>query len=171
MAETAIDLLMTRRSIRDYTDQDVSEGDVQTLLRAAMAAPSAGNEQPWHFVVIRRRATMEKIMQAHPYSDMLAQAPVCIAVLAEVALERHAGYWVQDCSAATMNLLLAAHALGLGAVWLGVHPVADRERAIKQILSLPDGLKCLSLVAVGHPAEGLGPADRFNPERVHEEQW
>lgn len=171
MPDAALDLLMTRRSIRDYTDRDVSEEDVETLLRAAMAAPSAGNEQPWHFVVIRRRETMEKIMAAHPYSDMLAQAPICIAVLAQVALERHAGYWVQDCSAATMNLLLAAHALGLGAVWLGVHPVADRESALKQILSLPDGVECLSLVAIGHPAESPAPANRFSPDRVHWEQW
>ncbi len=113
MTDPKLDVLMSRRSIRDYVDRDVSREDVEALLRAAMAAPSAGNEQPWHFVVIRRRETMGRIMQAHPYSDMLAEAPVCIAVLAEVALERHAGYWVQDCSAATMNILLAAHALGL----------------------------------------------------------
>jgi nitroreductase len=171
MPDPNLQLLLTRRSIRDYTDQDVTEQEVETLLRAAMAAPSAGNEQPWHFVVIRRRETMEKIMQAHPYSDMLSEAPVCIAVLAEVALERHAGYWVQDCSAATMNLLLAAHALGLGAVWLGVHPVADREAAMKEILGLPDGVECLALVAVGRPAESPGPADRYSRDRVHEESW
>ncbi len=171
MSDPKLQLLMTRRSIRDYTDQDVTEQEVETLLRAAMAAPSAGNQQPWHFVVTRRRETMERIMQAHPYSDMLAEAPVCIAVVAEVALERHAGYWVQDCSAATMNILLSAHALGLGAVWLGVHPVADRKAAMKEILGLPDGVECLSLVAVGHPSETPGPADRYNPDRVHREAW
>jgi len=105
MTDAQLELLMTRRSIRSYTDEDVSAEDVETLLRAAMAAPSAGNQQPWHFVVIRERATMEKIMAAHPYSSMLAQAPVCIAVLGDTALERHKGYWVQDCSAATMNIL------------------------------------------------------------------
>lgn len=171
MTDAQLDLLMTRRSIRSYTERDVSEEDVETLLRAAMTAPSAGNEQPWHFVVIRQRETMEKIMKAHPYSKMLAQAPVCIAVLADVELERHAGFWVQDCSAATMNLLLAAHALGLGAVWLGVHPMADRQKAMKGILGLPDAVRCLSLVPVGHPAASAAPANRFDPGRVHKEQW
>ena len=171
MSDSRLDLLMTRRSIRSYTDRDVSEEDVETLLRAAMAAPSAGNGQPWHFVVIRQRATMEKIMKAHPYSKMLAQAPVCIAVLADVTLERHPGYWVQDCSAATMNVLLAAHALGLGAVWLGMHPQPEREKAIKTILTLPDKVRCLSLVAIGHPAASPGAANRFDPARIHTEKW
>ena len=171
MTDARLELLMTRRSIRSYTEQDVSEADVEALLRAAMAAPSAGNGQPWHFVVIRKRGTMEKIMKVHPYSKMLAQAPVCIAVLADVGEERHPGFWVQDCSAATMNLLLAAHAIGLGAVWLGVHPTADREKAMKTILALPDDVRCLALVALGHPAAKAGPAERFNPERVHKEHW
>lgn len=166
-----LELLMTRRSIRQYRDEDVSDEDVQNLLRAAMAAPSAGNQQPWHFVVIRERATMEKIMACHPYSSMLAQAPLCIAVVADLALQRHEGYWVQDCSAATQNLLLAAHALGLGAVWLGVHPLRERKQGVASALDLPTGVECLSLVAVGHPAEKKEPAERYDAERVHRECW
>ncbi len=170
MSDT-LDLLMTRRSIRSYTDEPVGQQDVEAILRAGMAAPSAGNQQPWHFVVIRDRATMERIMVVHPYSSMLAGAGVCIAVVADTALERHRGYWVQDCSAATQNILLAAHALGLGAVWLGVHPVKDRVDGLAEILRLPEEAICLSLVSIGHPAESPGPADRYDPARVHRERW
>ncbi len=166
-----IKLLMTRRSVRQYTDEAVSESDVETLLRAGMAAPSAGNCQPWHFMLIRDREKMLRITEVHPYSQMLDHAPLCIAVLAETALEKHKGMWVQDCSAATQNILLAAHALGLGAVWLGVHPYSDRTSGAAGILDLPEGVECLSLIAVGHPAASPGPVDRFNPERVHNETW
>jgi len=167
----AMEALMTRRSIRSYTDEPVDDETIERLLRAAMAAPSAGNQQPWHFVVVRDRETMVKITEVHPYAAMLSHAPVCIAVVADTSLERHKGYWVQDTSAATQNLLLAAHSLGLGAVWLGVHPVADRKAGIKEILGLPDGVECLSLVSIGHPAEQPGPADRYLPERVHTGSW
>ena len=169
--EERLELLLTRRSIRNYTEEDVSDEDVERILRAAMTAPSAGNQQPWHFVVIRDRGTMERIMEVHPYSGMLSQAPVCIAVLAELEQEHHPGYWVQDCSAATENMLLAAHAIGLGAVWLGVHPRQDREDGIREILGLPDGVECLALVSIGHPAEHKPPARRYAESRVHRETW
>jgi nitroreductase len=171
MTDEAMDVLMTRRSIRSYTEEPVTDEQLERVLRAAMAAPSAGNEQPWHFVVIRERETMAAIMDVHPYAAMLAEAPVCLAVLADLAEEKHGGMWVQDCSAATQNILLAAHALGLGAVWLGVHPEAEREAGVKRILKLPEGVACLSLVAIGHPAEQKGPVDRYGPDRVHYEGW
>jgi len=171
MKDEGLELLMTRRSIRNYTDGPVTDDEVRQMLDAAMAAPSAGNQQPWHFVVIRDRQIMGRIMEAHPYSQMLSGAQVCVAVLAELALERHKGYWVQDCSAATQNLLLAAHALGLGAVWLGVYPTGDRERDIKDILGLPEGVRCLCLVSIGRPARPSGRADRYDESRVHQEKW
>ena len=166
-----LELLMTRRSVRRYTDEPVSDDQVEAILRAAMAAPSAGNEQPWHFVVVRDDQVMDAIMDVHPYAGMLTEAPVCIAVLADMSLEKYEGMWLQDCSAATQNILLAAHALGLGAVWLGVHPVQSRQEGIKRILGLPEGVECLSLVALGHPAEQPGPADRYDESRVHAEKW
>ena len=166
-----LELLMTRRSIRKYRDTPVSEEAVEKILRAAMAAPSAGNEQPWHFVVIRDRDTMVRIAEVHPHAQMLKEAPLCIAVLADLALARYEGCWVQDTSAATQNILLAAHALGLGAVWLGVHPVEGRERDVGEILRLPDGVECLSLLAIGHPDERPAPADRYEPDRIHYERW
>ncbi len=164
-------VLMTRRSIRSYTDEPVSEEEVEQMLRAAMAAPSAGNEQPWHFVVVRDADAMERITEVHPYAGMLKEASVCIAVLADLSLEKHSGYWVQDCSAATQNLLLAANALGLGAVWLGVHPVEERQEGVREILGLPENVMCLSLVSIGHPAERPGPADRWDTSRIHEGTW
>jgi nitroreductase len=165
------DTIHTRRSVRDFTDEPLGEDQVELILRAAMAAPSAGNEQPWHFVVVEDRDTMLRIIDVHPYSGMLAQAPLCVAVCFDRALEQHTGFSVQDASAATQNMLLAAHALGLGAVWLGVHPVRDREEGVAEILGLPEGVTCLSIVALGHPAGRTEPVDRYNPQRVHRNQW
>ena len=112
----AYETILTRRSIRRYTNQDVSEEMVEKLLRAGMAAPSAGNQQPWHFLVIRDRDTLVKITEVHPHSKMLLTAPLAILVAGDEKLQIHPGYWLEDCSAATENILLAAHALGLGAV-------------------------------------------------------
>lgn len=160
-----------RRSIRRYTHQPVSEEMIEKLLRAAMAAPSAGNQQPWHFVVIDDRQLLDAIPQFHPYSAMLREAPLAVVICGDERLERHKGYWVQDCSAATQNLLLAAHALGLGAVWLGVYPVMDRVAKIQELLSLPPQVTPLAIVAVGHPAERKAPEDRFQASRVHRNRW
>jgi nitroreductase len=112
--------IRTRRSIRAYTAEPVSEEMIETLLAAAMQAPSAGNQQPWHFVIIQQRALLDALDEAMPYGKMLHQAALAVVVCAEAALDVRGGYWVQDCSAATQNLLLAAHASGLGAVWLGI---------------------------------------------------
>jgi nitroreductase len=123
----AIEAILGRRSIRSYTDKPVAKETVQQLLEAAMAAPSAGNQQPWHFVVVDDRALLEKITTVHPYAQMAKSAQLGILVCGDLSLEMHQGYWVQDCAAATENLLVAAHALGLGAVWTGVHPRSERE--------------------------------------------
>ncbi len=166
-----LQLLRNRRSVRRFTAQPVSPEQLDQLLRAAMSAPSAGNCQPWHFVVIDDRAIFEAIMQVHPYSQMLKEAPLAILVCGDQTLERYPGYWVQDCSAATQNLLLAAHALGLGAVWLGIYPREERVAAIRKLVGLPDNVTPLSLVAVGQPAETPPPVDRFRPERIHTNRW
>ena len=118
----AMTTIMTRRSIRAYEAEPVSPELVETLLRAAMAAPSAGNQQPWRFVVIAERATLDRLAATSPYAGPLLRASLAVVVCGETLGERHPGYWVEDCSAAMENLLLAAHALGLGAVWLGYHP-------------------------------------------------
>jgi nitroreductase len=165
------EVLYGRRSIRKYQKRNVPEVIIQTLLRAAMAAPSAGNEQPWHFVVIQDRAILDAIPEVHPHAMMLKEAPAAILICADMTLEKHEGYWVQDLSAATENMLLAAHASGLGAVWLGVHPRSPREEGLKKLLQLPESVRPFSLVALGYPGEKKGPADRFLPERIHWDKW
>lgn len=166
-----LEAILTRRSIRRYSDRPVPGETVAELLRAAMAAPSAGNEQPWQFVVVEDQATLHAIPKYHPYSAMLKEAPVAVVVCGDVRLERYKGYWVQDCSAAMENLLLAAHALGLGAVWLGVHPVEDRVKKTQELLGLPPEVIPLGIAALGYPAESKERVDRFNPHRVHRNRY
>jgi nitroreductase len=167
----AIEAIHGRRSIREYTDESVSEEDVEVLLRAAMAAPSAGNQQPWHFVVIDDREVLDAIPEYHPYSSMLRHAPLAITVCGDLDEEKHEGFWVQDCSAAVENLLIAAHARGLGAVWLGVHPDPERVQGTQGLLGLPDQVVPLAIIAVGHPAEDKSPATYYELNRVHRNRW
>ena len=163
--------ILGRRSIRKYTDRRVSDDLVTELLKAAMSAPSAGNQQPWQFVVVRSQEILDLIPAANPYAAMAPHASVVIAVCADLSHLKYEGYWVQDCSAATENLLLAANELGLGAVWLGVYPMEDRVLSIRRLLQLPEDVVPLSLVAVGYPAESPPPADRFDSGRVHYDRW
>lgn len=167
----AIDAILNRRSIRSYTGRIVSGDLVTQLLRAAMAAPSAGNQQPWHFVVVRDRPTLVEIAGSSPYAAMAGTADVVVVVCADLSSERHEGFWVQDCSAATENILVTAEALGLGAVWLGVYPVEDRVLRLRAILGLPEHVVPLSAVSIGYPATHPGPADRFDSKRIHLEHW
>ncbi len=167
----AIANLMTRRSIRRFTNQPVSDAEVETLLRAAMAAPSAGNAQPWHFVCIRDRAVLAQLPDIQPHTRMMLAAQAAILVCGDLTLEKHEGFWVQDCSAATMSILLAAHAQGLGAVWCGLYPRTAWSEGVARLLGLPHHVQPLSLVAVGRPAEEKEPSERFKSERVHLDRW
>jgi nitroreductase len=164
-----VQTIFARRSIRKYTDEPVSEADIQTLLEAAMAAPSASNRKPWRFVVVTERQTLDALAEAHPHGKMLFDAPLCIAVCGDLTeMER---YWVQDCSAATENLLLAVTALGLGAVWLGVYPKEDRVAFVRPILGLPETITPLNLIPIGHPAEEKASRTQYDESRVHYERW
>ena len=167
----ALEALMTRRSVRAYTGEPVSDDQVRSILAAGMQAPSANNLQPWHFVVVRRRERMDSLAGVLPYGKMLGQAPLGIVVCADADLQPRAGYWAQDCAAATQNILLASHALGLGAVWIGVYPREVRVAALREVLSLPEPVTPLCAIAIGRPAEHPAPVDRFLPDRIHEEQW
>jgi nitroreductase len=124
--------ILNRRSIRKYKDIKVSDETIEQLLKAGMAAPSAGNEQPWEFVVLRDKEIMKKITEIHPYSQMLLSTDAAIVVCGDESKEVFKGFWVQDCSAAAENILIAAEDMGLGAVWLGVYPMADRVDAYKR---------------------------------------
>jgi nitroreductase len=167
----SLDWINTRRSIRKYTAEPVSEVVVTELLEAAMAAPSAGNQQPWHFIVIRDRGVLNAIPGFHPHAAMALHAPVGILVCGDQTQEKHAGYWVQDCAAATENLLLAVTAKGLGAVWCGVYPNTDRVEGFTRLLGIPAHVTPFAFVPIGHPGENKPPARRFNPERVHNDRW
>ncbi len=169
MSREFIHTIFARRSIRKYTDQPVSKEDIRTLLEAAMAAPSASNRKPWRFIVVTERRTLDALAEAHPYGKMLFEAPLCISVCGD--LTEMEQFWVQDCSAATENLLLAATALGLGAVWLGVYPNQERVVAVRQILGLPETITPLNLISIGHPAEEKEPRTQYDESRVHWEHW
>ena len=168
-----LDLIFGRRSIRTYAPGEVSEEMVRTLLEAAMAAPSAVAKDPWRFVVVREQAVRDRIAGKLPHGKMIAQAPVGIVVCGdlEAAHDRLLSYMLQDCSAAIENLLLAAHALGLGACWLGVHPREERVRALQEILGLPPSVLPICAISIGHPGERKEPRTRYNPAYVHHEKW
>jgi nitroreductase len=169
MSKEFVQTIFARRSIRRYTDEPVAEETVKTLLEAAMAAPSSSNRKPWHFVVSTDRKTLDLLADAHPYGKMLFQAPLCIAVCGDPVISE--GAWVQDCSAATENLLLGVAALGLGAVWLGVYPKEERIAAARRILGIPETIFPLNLVSIGHGAEEKAPRTQYDEARVHREQW
>jgi len=162
-----------RRSVRVYAPGDVSDAQVQSLLEAAMAAPSAVAKDPWRFVVIRDPRMLTRIADALPNGKMLATAPLGIVVCGDLdaAHDRQLSYLLQDCSAAIENLLLAVHALGLGACWLGVHPREDRIRKLSQLLGLPLNVIPVAAIAIGHPGEVKEPRTRYQAAYVHREKW
>jgi nitroreductase len=167
----AMEAILSRRSIRRYTGEPVPEEVIKELLAAAMSAPSASNEQPWQFVIIDDRRILDEIPKFHPYAHMLKEASLAIAVCGDMNLEAMRGYWVQDCSAATQNILIAANAKGLGAVWLGVYPHESRAKTVQKLLGLPEQVIPLCLISIGYPAEQKPPANRYSASRVHHNRW
>lgn len=169
----SLEPIFARRSVRRYTGQAVAAGQVRDLLEAAMAAPSACACDPWEFIVLREASLRERVASFLPNGRMLAQAPLGFVVCGD--LERaHAGelsYLLQDCSAAIENLLLAASMLGLGAVWLGVHPRQDRVDSLRGLFGLPASILPVGCIAVGHPAEHPEARTRFEAGRVHDDGW
>lgn len=166
-----LEAIHTRRSIRKFTADPVLEATVERMLEAAMMAPSAGDAQPWQFVVIRDRKLLAQVKAINPYAAMADRAPLGILVCGDLSLEKFEGFWVQDCSAAVQNLLLAAHGLGLGAVWTGIYPMMDRVRGFRELIDLPGHVVPLALVVIGHPAKRPKAKSRFRPERIHQDKW
>jgi nitroreductase len=168
-----LSFLFGRRSVRAYQPKPVSDEMVADLLAAAMAAPSACGKDPWRFVVVREQTTRRALAAALPNGSMITDAPVGVVVCGDLNAA-HAGelsYLLQDCSAAIENLLLAAHALGLGACWLGVHPRQPRIEALTKILDLPENIVPVSGIALGWPAEEKAARTRFDAKYVHLEKW
>jgi nitroreductase len=163
--------IFKRRSIRRFTGQDVEDNLVTKVLAAGMAAPSAGNQQPWQFIVIKNKEVRQNVSECSPYAKATADAPVAIVVCGDLSLEKHTGFWIQDCSAAVENMLLEITSLGLGAVWLGVYPREDRMKFLQKFFSLPDNIVPFAIIPVGYPAQELPPANRYNESRIHFEKW
>ena len=163
--------ILARRSIRRYTSEPVEDKLVHDLLEAAMAAPSAGDERPWEFIVLRDRTALYAIPAIHPYAQMAREAQVAIVVCGDLEKQKYEGFWVQDCSAATENLLLAVTDAGLGAVWCGIYPLDERVEAFRKLLGTPPHIVPFALVPIGRPAEKKGPARRYDAARVHQDKW
>lgn len=166
-----MEAILSRRSIRKYKPDPVAEDLIEDILKAGMNAPSAGNEQPWHFVVIDDRSVLTEISKMHPYAGMLSKAPLAVLVCGDESKEKFKDFWVQDCSAATENMLLAAHALELGAVWLGIFPAEKQVAGIRELLNIPEYVVPFSIVSLGYPAEEKEGRDRYDASRVHRNSW
>jgi nitroreductase len=163
--------IMTRRSIRQYAPDKIPVNKIKKILKAAMNAPSAGNQQPWHFIVVNERKILDELANIHPHGKMLFNAPCAVIVCGDISLEKHKGYWVQDCSAATQNFLLAAHNLGIGAVWLGVYPREDRITKISNLFNLSSHIIPFCIISMGYPKEKIKQVIRYDPLRVHFNKW
>lgn len=168
-AQVAIKNIMTRTSVRQYTSEAVTKADIETMLRAGMAAPTAVNKQPWHFVVVTDRELLNALAAANRGTGMAAKAPLAIVVCGDMQKTLSGvgqGFWIQDCSAATENILLAANALGLGAVWTGLYPNEERAKAVCDVVKAPEHIVPLCTIVIGHPAGQTQPKDKWKPENV-----
>ena len=168
-SDAVIKNIMTRTSVRKYTNEAVTKADIETLLRAGMAAPTAVNKQPWHFVVVTDREQLDALAAANRGTRMAAKAPLAIVVCGDMQKTLSGvgqGFWVQDCSAATENILLAAHALRLGGVWTGLYPNEERAKAVRDVVKAPEHIVPLCVIVIGHPADVPTPKDKWKPENV-----
>jgi nitroreductase len=166
-----IEILINRRSIRRYTGQEIEDTILQEVIKAGMYAPSAVNKQPWHFILVRNKQQLNRIASVHPYASMLPGASAAIVVCGDEQLANTPAYWPVDCAAATENMLIAAHGLGLGGVWLGVYPREERIEAIAKLFELPGHIHPFAIISLGYPAEAKPLPDRFKAERIHFETW
>jgi len=172
-SQTNLEFILGRRSVRVYSPGEIDDRTVTRLLEAAMAAPSAMTKDPWRFIVVRQAAALSMFAAALPGGKMLSTASLAIVVCGDLnaAFEQQLSFLLQDCSAAIQNLLLAAHAVGLGACWVGVHPGESAVRRVKELLGLPNPIIPVAVIALGHPGEDPGPRTRFNADSVHLEKW
>ncbi len=170
--DVVMENIMTRSSVRSYTEQKIEDSKIETLLKAGMAAPTAGNKQPWEFVVVTDRETLDIIPTFGISAKMIAGSQTAIVVCGDISKcmpGAMSEYWIQDCSAATENILLAAHAMGLGAVWCGAYPNNDSDRVgkLKELLNLPESVYPLCVIVLGYPDKEPTPKDKWAPEKVH----
>ncbi len=170
-----IRMILTRRSVREYSQKNVEDEKIKIILKAAMQAPSSRNSQPWHFIVVKKREILDEMARIHPYGKMLHRAKAAIVVCADPKLNKSRKMlWPQDCAAATQNILLASRCLGIGSVWLGVYPYEDRMRGIAELLGIPEDIVVFSVVSLGYPLEENAfyeAENRYKKDRIHWDSW
>jgi nitroreductase len=166
-----LEVIRTRRSIRKFTSKTIEDETVNKLLEAAMYAPSARDTQSWHFIVINKKEFLHHIPKVHPHANMVYEAPLAILVCGDLSIEHITEYNAINCAAATENLLLAAHDLGLGGVWLGVYPRLERMEPLVKLFELPENIIPITLVALGYPNETYSTPQRFKKSRIHFNKW
>lgn len=169
-----IEVILNRKSVRKYTESSIEKDKIELILRAGMAAPSACNVQPWDFVVVDDEKVLKELGENNPYAKMLLNCKLAIVVCGnlEKTMEGEGQqFWIQDCSAATQNILLAAESLGIGAVWTAVYPSEDRMKSVSQILSLPNNIIPLNVIPMGYPSENQNPKDKYIENNIHLNRW
>ncbi len=168
MEEIVLDNILARTSIRSYQDRPVEQDKIEKMLRAGMAAPSAVDRRPWHFIVVTDKQVLQGLAEANPNAGMAARAPLAIVVCGDKtkALTRVPDYWVQDVAAATENILLAAHGMGLGAVWTGTYPNEERVKGVTRVLNLPEHIVPFCTIVIGYPEKPQAPKDKWNEDNI-----
>ncbi len=171
---TTLEIIQSRASVRQFTTEKPTEQQIENILRSAFSAPTAMNRQPWHFLVIDEPSLLKSIGEQFPNSRVGNNCQVCIIPCGDLTLAFEGAareFWVQDVSAATQNILLAAHAQGLGAVWTGLYPDIARVEQCKALLNIPEHIMPLCIVPIGYPAETPAVKDKYKAERIHRNQW
>lgn len=165
------EVISNRRSIRKYSDKKISNDDIKKMLEAAMTAPSAMNLQSWQFLIADERENIDSIVKAVPHAEMLKSAQAAVIVCADEAVETNLIYNIQNTAAAIQNMLLAAHALGLGACWIAVYPIEEVVKNVKELFNLPKNILPVAVISLGYPGEDLKGEYRYKEEKVHYNKW
>lgn len=173
MNDSDLEYINTRCSTRVFEDKTITREDLDKIIRSAFTAPSACNLQPWHFIVVTDEDTLRDMVDVHPYAAMFKSAKAAVIVCGDMdkTIKNHEEFWVQDCSAATENILIAAHTLGIGSVWTGIYPVMERCEFLKNYFDMPDNITPFSLIALGYPGEKEIVKDKFDDNKVHYDKW
>jgi len=169
--DDTLTVIHRRKSVRKYLEKPVSREQLTLLMKAGMAAPTAADKRPWVFVAVTERAKLNALADELPHTKMLYTAPAAIAVCGDTRKALNSSVWSQDCCAASQNILLAAEAIGLGAVWTGIYPEYFKYNHVRRVLSIPMEVIPLNVIAIGWPTGEEKPKEKFDPANIHWESW